>query len=300
MIHIKVPATSANLGPGFDTLGLALNLYHEIAVAPSETGESVVRWQHQEQSLLDGENLVVEGMYTVFKKYGADPVPFQLDMRSCDIPVSRGLGSSAAAYVSGVVAGLYLLNLPIDRETVLKIASDLEGHPDNVAPAIYGGVVASCMTGREILFQPIPLGRPLQFIALVPDCKLSTQAARSVLPDVYPKADVMFTLARLSILISSLQNGEFEHLRVGTEDMLHQPHRLGLMPDAELLRQLSQSHLVYGGFVSGAGSTYMLMCSPERLAEAMALASDVLGGGGAEWRVKALDLELDGTKWEVS
>ncbi len=299
MIHIKVPATTANLGPGFDTLGLALNLYHEIEVSHSVSASSSVHWAHAEQSMTDDENLVIQGMMSVFKRYGALPVPYTLEMLNCDIPASRGLGSSAAAYVSGVVAGLYLLDLPIDKKTILKIASDLEGHPDNVAPAVFGGLVASCMVEHDVIFQTVHMGKPIQFIALIPDCKLSTLEARAVLPEFYTKAEVVFSLSHLSILISALQNGKYDLLRNATQDMLHQPHRLSLMPDAERLVSLSQQDNCYGGFVSGAGSTYMLMCAPENLSLVLAQAEQLLSKGSACWNIKPLDLEAQGTYWEV-
>lgn len=299
MIHIKVPATTANLGPGFDTLGLALNLYHEIAVSHSKSANSSVRWAHEEQAMTDDENLVIQGMMSVFKRYGAMPVPYTLEMLNCDIPASRGLGSSAAAYVSGVVAGLYLLDLPIDKKTILKIASDLEGHPDNVAPAVFGGLIASCMAEHDVLYQNVHMGKPIQFIALIPDCKLSTHEARAVLPKLYTKEEVVFSLSHLSILISALQNGSYDLLRNATQDMLHQPHRLSLMPDADQLVALSQLPVCYGGFVSGAGSTYMLMCSPENLSSVLEQAEQLLSAGSAHWNIKPLDLEAQGTFWEV-
>ncbi len=300
MIHIKVPATSANLGPGFDTLGLALNLYHEISVEQSESLQSSVHWNHSEQALSDDENFVIHGMNAVFKHYSATAIPFNLKMIHCDIPASRGLGSSAAAYVSGIVAGLYLLDQPIEKKLILKMASDLEGHPDNVAPAIYGGLMASCMTDQDILCQTIDLKTPLSFIALIPDYKLSTSEARAILPESYSKKEVVFSLSRLSILLCALQNGHYELLHHATQDLLHQPHRLSLMPDSEKLIHLSQNELVYGGFVSGAGSTFMLMCNSEHVDQVISLASKSLSIGLAKWSIKSLHLESEGTLWEVS
>lgn len=300
MIHIKVPATSANLGPGFDTLGLALNLYHEISVEQSMTIMSSVHWNHSNQALLDDENFVIHGMNAVFKRYNADAIPFKLEMINCDIPASRGLGSSAAAYVSGVVAGLYLLGKPLEKKLILKIASELEGHPDNVAPAVFGGLMASCMTDCDTLCQTIHLKSPISFIALIPDYKLSTSEARAILPDSYSKSEVIFNLSRLSILLGALQNGQYEQLRHATQDLLHQPQRLSLMPDSEILIHLSQSELVYGGFVSGAGSTYMLMCHADQVHQVISLAENSLSVGVIKWSVVSLHLESEGTCWEVS
>ena len=220
-------------------------------------------------------------------------------MLNCDIPASRGLGSSAAAYVSGVAAGLYLLDKTIDKQVILKIASDLEGHPDNVAPAVFGGLIASCMTNQQVLCQPINLPKPLQFIALIPDCKLSTHEARSVLPEAYSKSDVVYSLSHLSLLLSAFQNGAYEMLQTATQDVLHQPHRLSLMPDTGSLLALSQLDECYGGFVSGAGSTYMLMCAPDNKQALIEYAENHLSHSTTHWAITPLDLETVGTYWEV-
>lgn len=299
MIHIKVPATSANIGPGFDTLGLALELYHEISVKPGSTQENTIHWSHPEQSLIEGNNLVAKGIQSAFDYFDSPAIPYELTMINCEVPASRGLGSSAAAYVSGVAAGLYLLGKSIDRDMIFKLASILEGHPDNVAPSVYGGLTASCMAGESIVYQPITLGKPLDFVALIPDYTLSTAEARSILPGSYSRSEAVYNLSRLSILITALQNGNFHLLRTGTQDVLHQPHRLSLMADSNLLVALSQSQLLYGGFVSGAGSTYMLMCSPESLDDVVALAEKTLSLGQATWKIRPLKLEMQGITWEV-
>lgn len=299
MIHIKVPATSANLGPGFDTLGLALDLYHEVSIALSHNGQSSVLWHHMSQSMSDEENLVVKGIQAVFDAYSLAEIPYNLHMINCAIPSSRGLGSSAAAYVSGVIGGLYLAKLPLDRERVLEIATQLEGHPDNVAPAVFGGLVASCSLNAEVIHQRIALGKPLKFIALIPDFKLSTQQARAVLPQNYSKQDVVYSLGHLSVLLGAFLNGDFGVLRRATEDLLHQPHRMSLMPDTELLKKLTSDSLYYGGFVSGAGSTYMLMCEPELEQAAVLKAKSTLLDAKVNWQVKSLSIESLGASWEV-
>lgn len=299
MIKIRVPATSANLGPGFDTLGLALSLYNEIQIEKTSNTRQVI-WHEKKCRLADEENYVLSGIQAVLDYYKEPNIPYRLEMLRCDIPPSRGLGSSAAAYVSGIIAGLYLLNMPIQREDILKVATELEGHPDNVAPAIFGGLVASYLTKSQVIHQPIRLPKPISFIALVPEFKLSTQLAREVLPSAYSKPDVVHNLACLSVLLGSLVNGEYEYLREAMEDAIHQPHRLKLMPDAETLIALSNDERTFGGFVSGAGSTYMLMCDPERTQEVIELAKFALKESKVQWQVLPLQLELEGSSWEVS
>lgn len=300
MIRIKVPATSANLGPGFDTLGLALDLYHEINVKANSEGNRSVHWHHPDQWICDDENLVIHGIEAVFEHFKMDLGGFSLEMVNCEIPASRGLGSSAAAYVSGVAAGLYLCNAHMDKELMLKIATDLEGHPDNVAPAIFGGLVASCCPGDQVIHQQIQMGGPLKFIGLIPEFKMSTHEARAALPDTYSKADVVYTLSRLSVLLGAFSNGDYKALKFGTQDLLHQPHRMKLMPDTDLLKSLSEDSTYYGGFVSGAGSTFMLMCSPDQEEAAVLKAQNTLSKGQVKWAVHSLNIETAGIHWEVS
>ncbi len=299
MIKIRVPATSANLGPGFDTLGLALSLYHEIQIEKNANTRQVI-WYEKKCRLSDEENYVLSGIQAVLDHYHSPSLPFRLEMLRCDIPPSRGLGSSAAAYVSGIIAGLYLLDQPILREDILRVATALEGHPDNVAPAIFGGLVASHLSKSQIIHQPIRLPKPLSFVALIPEFKLSTQLAREVLPDAYSKIDVVHNLACLSVLLGAFVNGEYEYLREALTDTIHQPHRLKLMPDADILLALSNHSQTLGGFVSGAGSTYMLMCQPSETDKVLHLASQALKASSVQWQVVPLQLELEGSQWEVS
>ncbi len=299
MIHIKVPASTANLGPGFDTLGLAFNLYHEILVEKMEEPPFQVKWTDPSQKIEDENNYVIRGINAVFAFYESEPIAYCLTMKSCKIPASRGLGSSAAAFVSGVVAGLYLLNQALEKEIIVKIASDLEGHPDNVAPSVLGGMVAACMVDEKVLHQPILLERPLQFIALIPDYQMSTFEAREAMPKHYSKEEVVFNLSRLSILLTAFQNGSYELLKYGTQDKLHQPYRLPLMPSSDLLNTLSSHSKVFGSFVSGAGSTYMLMCDPKDREELSDDAAKVLAESKTKWLILPLEVDTKGTVWEV-
>lgn len=299
MIRIKVPASTANLGPGFDTLGLAFNLYHEISVQKNADNTSDVLWQSSDFQIDDEHNYVLHGIQAAFTFHHAEPVAFTLVMENCKIPASRGLGSSAAAFVSGVVAGLYLLDLPLDKECVIKIASDLEGHPDNVAPSVLGGMTAACMVDGLVIHQPIALQRPIQFIALIPDFQMSTAKARGAMPSQYSREEAVFNLSRLSILLTAFQNGNYELLKYGTQDVLHQPYRLPLMPNSNLLSALSSHPMAFGGFVSGAGSTYMLICDPENCTELCEQAEKTLSVAPIKWNVLPLEVDRQGVVWEV-
>lgn len=299
MIRIKVPASTANLGPGFDTLGLAFNLYHQITIEKNLSGISEVLWADGDFQIDDEHNYVLRGIQAAFSYHQTKPVAYNLVMENCKIPASRGLGSSAAAFVSGVVAGLYLLDLPLDKECVIKIASDLEGHPDNVAPSVLGGMTAACMVDDLVIHQPIALHRPIQFIALIPDFQMSTAKARAAMPQQYSKEEAVFNLSRLSILLTAFQNGNYELLKYGTQDVLHQPYRLPLMPNSNLLSALSAHSMAFGGFVSGAGSTYMLICDPKECAALCEHAEKTLSVSPIKWTVLPLEVDRQGVIWEV-
>lgn len=299
MIRIKVPASTANLGPGFDTLGLAFNLYHQITIEKKLSGVSEVFWTDGDFQIDDEHNYVLHGIQAAFSYHQAKPAAFNLVMENCKIPASRGLGSSAAAFVSGVVAGLYLLDLPLDKECIIKIASDLEGHPDNVAPSVLGGMTAACMVDDLVIHQPIALQRPIQFIALIPDFQMSTAKARAAMPQQYSKEEAVFNLSRLSILLTAFQNGNYELLKYGTQDVLHQPYRLPLMPNSNLLSALSTHSMAFGGFVSGAGSTYMLICDPKECTALCEHAEKTLSVSPIKWTVLPLEVDRQGVVWEV-
>lgn len=298
MLHIKVPATSANIGPGFDTLGLALDLFHEIKVEKADQAEKTIVWKNQKQALPDDENLVIQGITAAFKHFNFNEIPYYLDMCQCDIPIARGLGSSAAAYVSGIAAGLYLMDKPMDKSLICQIASLLEGHPDNVAPAVFGGIVTAFIANESVYHQPIHMKAPLQFLALIPNVPLSTEKARSVLPKVYSRQDVIYNLGRLSMLVTALSNGSYDQLKEATQDRIHTPYRISLMPDAPLLEAISKLPTCLGGFISGAGSTYMLICKPDDAHELKRDVNSILEKADYFWQLRSLSLIEDGMSWE--
>lgn len=299
MLYIKVPATSANIGPGFDTLGLALNLYNEVKVSKTTDSKPVVVWPNGVTVVSDDDNLVVSGIHAVFSYFSAPLIPFRLEILNCGIPISRGLGSSAAAYVAGITAGLYLLEKPLDKQLICNIGAVLEGHPDNVAPAVFGGIVTAFIKDSAVYYQPVKPKSSLVFLALVPNVPLSTEKARCVLPKVYDRHEVVFNLGRLSMLLMALTNGDFSYLKDATQDMIHTPYRIGLMPDASLLESVSALECCLGSFISGAGSTYMLMCHPKDLDDCVSSVQKILSKAKHHWELVPLSIQESGLSWEV-
>jgi homoserine kinase len=261
-VLVKVPATTANLGPGFDTLGLALSLYDELSVtvrdAPGATVE--VRGVGEGTVPLDETNLVVRAIAHAFAHYG-QPMP-GLDLVAHNvIPHGRGLGSSGAAIVSGIMAAKGLLDgvVDIDSASLLALATQLEGHPDNVAPALFGGLTIAWMTGEGPQYKKLMVHRGVSPLVVVPQTTMSTELARTLQPTSVPHSDAIFNVSRSALLIAALIQSP-ELLLVATEDRLHQGYRAAAMPETDALLQLLRENGL-PAVVSGAGPSILVLCS---------------------------------------
>ncbi|HET9721083.1 MAG TPA: homoserine kinase [Solirubrobacteraceae bacterium] len=249
---IRVPASSANLGPGFDVLAAALSLHLEVEVV--ETGRFAVLTELD--IARDRRNLVVRGFERL---HPADAFEFRI---SSQIPLSGGLGSSAAAVIAGLMAADHIFELDAD---VFGLASELEGHPDNVAAALHGGVVicdGTTVTGLEV-----PLG--LEAVLVVPHVAVRTRQARSALPDRVPLADASFNLAAIARLSLGLGQGNWELISAGLRDRLHQPYRAHLYPRSAELVERARELGALGATISGAGPTVLVWCHYEQTAGVM-------------------------------
>ena len=246
---VRVPASSANLGPGFDAFAAALSLHMELEV--EETGSFGV--ETELQIATDRRNLAVRG----FERLHA-PDRFTFRIRS-DIPLSGGLGTSAAAYVAGLMAADHLFELDAD---LLAHATELEGHPDNVAAALYGGFVV-CADDRATRLD-IPAG--LEAVLVVPHEPVRTREVRAALPDVVPMADAVFNVGHASLLTLGLATGDWDLVARGLADRLHQPHRAHLYPRAAELMGRARDAGALGATMSGAGPTVLVWCHLEQTA----------------------------------
>ncbi|GMA62260.1 homoserine kinase [Alicyclobacillus fastidiosus] len=281
-LTVRVPATSANLGPGFDCLGLALDLFNSFTLVLDEpfrievTGESAERLPRGE------ENVVVQAMRRVFQDAGlaAQSLPaFSLHLDN-QIPVSSGLGSSASAIVGGLVLGNALVReiapqkeLPVER--ILGIATEMEGHPDNVAPALFGGGVLAFHDKAGLRTTPVPIPRDLRFVAATPDFALSTEQARKVLPTTYPRGEVVENIAQCARLMLALSTHDLDLLRGGLVDYLHEPYRRPLVPGADEVASAAVDAGAFSVTISGAGPTLLAWCTAEHaitVADEMTLA----------------------------
>ena len=253
MNAVVVPASSANLGPGFDAFGLALTLRDELIASEIPSGLEIAVTGEGADSVPRGpEHLVVQAMEAAFAHVGARPTGIRLTCTNA-IPHARGLGSSAAAIVGGLALGGHLVGQPLDERDLLVLATKLEGHPDNVAAAIYGGftIAWSEPTGPQVL----RLDAQLPVTVLVPPSPVSTDLARRLLPARVPHADAASNAARAALLVAALQ-GRPELLLAATEDVLHQPYRAEAMPQSfELVQELRSVDIP--AVISGAGPTVL-------------------------------------------
>jgi homoserine kinase len=289
-VTVKVPATSANLGPGFDTLGLALALYDELQVTVrDEPGATVeVIGVGEGEVPTDEANLVVQAIAHTFQAVGHPMPGLDLVARN-SIPHGRGMGSSGAAIVSGIMAAKGLLEgiVDIDAQGLLALANDMEGHPDNVAPALFGGLTIAWVTPEGPRFKKLIVHRGVSPLVFVPEHVMSTALARSLQPQSVPHEDAVFNVSRSALLVAALIQSP-ELLHAATEDKLHQSYRASAMPETDRLITLLREN-GFAAVVSGAGPSILVLCSDpsQRLAAAELVAQK------AETRWQPLMLAVD-------
>ena len=291
-VTVKVPATSANLGPGFDTLGMALSYYDELEVeAVAGSGAFVeVIGEGAGEVPTDASNLVVKSIAYVFEQSGIELPGLRLKAHNI-IPHGRGMGSSGAAVVSGIVAAKGLLEGVVDftSERLLQLATDLEGHPDNVAPALFGGLTIAWEDAKGPHHKKLIVHRGVSPLELVPNFKMSTATARALQPESVPHEDAVFNVSRSALLVAALTQSP-ELLMAATEDRLHQDYRAEAMPEARQVIELMRANN-HAAVVSGAGPSVLVLASdPAERMEAAKLAAENF----PQWRALVLAVDFKG------
>jgi homoserine kinase len=261
-VAVRVPATSANLGPGFDCLGLALDIWATITIAlegpPPNSDDPMAA-------------MAVSAARRVFDKAGSEP-PHGLSARyEGDIPIARGLGASAVARAGGVLAANALAGEPFDREALLAHATDLEGHADNVAPALFGGLQVSVVEGGRVLHVSVPLPDGLSAVLFVPELRMPTRESRKLLPSSLSREDVIYNASRAALLVAALAGGRFDLLDAATQDRLHQKPRSKLFPAMFAIFEAAKAAGAHCAYLSGGGSTICALASDNQqgIADAM-------------------------------
>jgi len=257
-VQVRVPASTANLGPGFDSLGMALDLYAwiELEVAAKTTVE--LYGEGLTGVPLDKTNLIYTVAQLVFTEAGVSVPELRIAMRS-DIPLTRGLGSSASAIVGALYAANALIDNKLTQDQLFQLASGLEKHPDNVGASLFGGIVVAFWDGEKaahIRLEPHP---DMEVLVAIPTFELATEKARSVLPQSVPLAEAVFNLSHSSLLVAALATGNFGIIRHAMVDRLHQPHRAALIPGMAEILASAVDHGALGAALSGAGPTMLAL-----------------------------------------
>ncbi len=294
-VRATAPATTANLGPGFDTLGLALAWTQTAlcALAPEGVADVAVDGPGAEGVPRDERNLIVRAATAVCGEVGLGRHGLRVRL-TLELPVGRGLGSSAAAVALGLVAANALAGQPLAAQRLLEIGTQLEGHPDNVAPALFGGLCAACQDGGRVWAVRLAPPEGLRALLAIPDRPLSTAEARAALPRQVPLADAVANVQRTGLLVAALAAGRLDALGVATQDRLHQPYRASLIPGLEACLRELPAVGARGAFLSGAGPTVLALvdAAADTRPVAARLEGWLAGWGGG--RVRSVGLAAQG------
>ncbi|WP_307972218.1 homoserine kinase [uncultured Brachyspira sp.] len=268
LITFKIPATSANIGSGFDSVGLALNLYNEIHIYENDNSKKIEFeiFGEGENEISKKDNMIYSAMKLVFKKLKSKPNKGYIIKCINRIPLSRGLGSSSAAIIGGLLCSNFILGnkLKIEKD-ILNMAVQIEGHPDNVAPAILGGIVSGVVKKEED-FKYIKIKPPknLKAIVSIPDFYLSTEIARNILPKEITRKDAIFNISRAALLTSALFSNRLDLLEIATEDKIHQDYRAKFIPNLNQLFKETKKAGAYSVTISGAGSSILALAKDDK------------------------------------
>ena len=299
MIHIRIPATSANMGPGFDSIGIAVELYNHIWVEEQTTGLTIeVKRKQAIPVPTDESNLIYQTMKYFYDQKGLD-MPGVKIIQEDYIPMVRGLGSSAACIVGGLFAANALAGNICDKDELAQMAAYLEGHPDNSNPAIYGSMVVGAQDEKSMGYVRLELPDDLIFATMIPDFPVSTADARRVLPDSYTRKDMVFNASRAALLVASMMTGKYENFDMAMEDCVHQPYRAQLIPGMyEIFAQAKEFGAV-ATYLSGAGSTLMAMVTKDKAEEFERKMSEYLGTLPHNWELNLLKADMQGVLVET-
>ncbi|MGL5544258.1 MAG: homoserine kinase [Cetobacterium sp.] len=287
MITIRVPATTANIGPGFDSLGMAFQLYSYFTF--EEIGNKV-KISGCEKEFQNEENLV----YTAFKytldRLGKKVKGISIGIKS-DIPVSRGLGSSAACIVAGVMGANILSGNILNQDEIFEICTTLEGHPDNVAPAIYGGLTASIVEKNKPYTVHYDIHKEIYFCAIIPEFEVSTKKSREILPEFVSHKDAVFNISRVAVLLKAFERGDGNLIKNSLADSLHEKYRKKLIYEFEEVKKICEKNENTAFFISGSGSTLINVSKNCNFDKKINFDLKKLKNN---WKVKSLGVDFDG------
>jgi homoserine kinase len=291
---VRAPASSANLGPGFDSLGVSLGLFTTLTVTRQSRTEVVPLGPDLADTPADTSNYIYKCMQITARRVGRELPPVRVEIRT-EVPLARGLGSSAAALVAGLVAANVLLGEPLGQDELLDMAAREEGHADNVAPALMGGIAVATLDKVGTHFVRLEPPEHLGVTVLIPDFELSTSKARAVLPTEYSRADTVHALSHAALLAAALATGRLDLLEHAMQDYVHQIWRAPLVPGLSDVLEGATRHGALGAALSGAGPTVLCFHDARQdTAELHTFLYGVMKRNGLEGRVMNLPIDLQG------
>lgn len=295
MIRIQIPATSANLGAGFDSLGLAVNLYNYVDMELSDKID--ISSSDNTRVPTNQNNLIYSSANHLFDLCGKKLEGLKI-VQANNIPMTRGLGSSSACIIGGLVGANVLLGNQFSKDELVNIASKIEGHPDNTTPALLGGIVTAVIEDDKVYWVKQEVLNQLKMVAIIPDFQLSTAKARKCLPTHVSHLDARFNLSRAALFSASLLQGKYENIKIAVNDKLHQPYRIKLIDHAQEVFDKAYQLNAYGVYISGAGPTLMAIINGEdnQFSTEMRQYLDSLSLTG--WQIKELCIDNIGTTVE--
>lgn len=292
MIKVQIPATSANLGAGFDALGLALTFYNYVEMEESDRID--ISSADGLEIPTDEKNLIYISARDLFEVCGKKLEGLRL-VQTNNIPMARGLGSSSACIVAGLAGANQILGNPLSTDDLVDLAAQIEGHPDNTAPALLGGIVTAVFDGRKVHWVKQEVYTKLKFVAIIPDFELKTEKARACLPKEVSHKDAVYNLSRAALFSASLLTGKFENLRTAVHDKLHQPYRMELIPHCREVFDIAYTHGAYGAYISGAGPTIIAIADEKNTYFAGKMKFSLENAGLSGWDVREFRIDNKGT-----
>ncbi len=292
---LKLPGSTANLGPGYDALGLALGIYNRVTVRTIDAEKHRIRLCGCGcgELPLDGSNLFFQAAETLAERLDLKLPRIEAEM-TVGIPLARGLGSSSTAIVGGVVAANRLLDDPLSRAQLLDVATEMEGHPDNVSPCLYGGFTVSMMSDGHVTCVHAEPPPELRTVVVIPDFQLKTQDARDALPDEVSHRDATFNVGRSSVLTAAMLQGDLDAVGAAMQDRMHQPYRAALIPNYDAVTAAAIEAGALGVALSGAGPSLFAITKEETSTVGEAMVR-VWEQNGITATVHELPVDLEGT-----
>lgn len=307
-VSVKVPATTANIGPGFDCMGMALPVYNTITIEETVlpgtgveinviSGSETLDHLSLEHIPVDENSIVYKAVELLYNMIGQTPSELKITIQS-DIPVARGLGSSSSVIVGALIAANELLGRPADEVALLSIACEIEGHPDNITPAIVGGLVISSQEDDgSVIYRKLNWPQEWAVTVCVPDFELATDIARSVLPQEVPMKDAIFNTKHLAMFIEAINSKDSELMKWALQDRLHQPYRTKLIPGLEEIQaKLKHFENVLGCVISGAGSSILIISEKNNIDKIKEVVKETWADQNIKCEIRTLSVENNGAQ----